>query len=93
VREAIKRAIMITVVIICFLSFDALIDYLARHSYPALFGIVLYPIDIAGTIEYSVGIVVFYVSSKRSIEWLNTGTIACFAFSFVLVAQKLILKT
>ncbi len=50
------------------------------------------PIDIAGAIEYSVGATVLYLSSRKSVEWLNTGIIACFAYSFVIITQKQILR-
>jgi hypothetical protein len=91
-RKGIKRVILITAVIACFVSFDCVMDYLARNFYPALFGFVLYPINIAGTIEYSVGTVVLYISHRKSVEWVYTGMIACFAYSFVIIAQKLILR-
>jgi hypothetical protein len=91
-RRGIKRVILIALVIACFVSFDCVMDYLGRNIYPALFNFVLYPVDFAGMVEYSVGIAVLYMSSRRSVEWLTTGTIACFAYSFVLVAQKLIFK-
>jgi hypothetical protein len=90
-RKGFKRLILVTLVIICFVSFDATMDYLARHLYPALFNFVLYPIDIAGVIEYSVGVAVLFFSSRKNVEWLNTGIIACFAYSFVLIGQKLVL--
>jgi uncharacterized membrane protein len=89
-RKGIKRLILITLVIVCFVSFDAAMDYVARHLYPALFNFVLYPIDVAGVIEYSMGSAILYVSSRKSVEWISTGTIACFAYSFVLIGQKLI---
>ncbi len=91
-RKGIKRVIMITAVIACFVSFDCVMDYIARNFYPSLFGFVLYPIDIAGVIEYSVGTAVLYVSHRKSVEWVSTGMIACFAYSFVIIAQKLILR-
>jgi hypothetical protein len=67
-------------------------DFVARNYFPALFTLVLYPIDVAGVIEYTVGSAVLYLSSRKDIEWLSTGTIAAFAYSFVIIAQKLILK-
>jgi hypothetical protein len=52
----------------------------------------LYPVDVAGVFEYVVGSAVLYLSSRKGVEWLSTGTIAAFAYSFVIIAQKLILK-
>jgi hypothetical protein len=92
VRKGIKRVILIALVIAGFVAFDSAMDFTARHFYPALFNFVLYPVDVAGVIEYSVGGAVLYLSSKRSVEWISTGTIACFAYSLVIIAQKLILK-
>ncbi len=91
-RGAIKRIILIALVIAGFVAFDATMDFMGRHLYPALFSIVVYPVDLAGTIEYTVGSAVLYLSSRKSIEWLNTGTIAAFAYSFVIIAQKLIFR-
>ena len=90
-RGGIKRVVLIALVIAGFVAFDFVMDYLGRNFYPFLFNLIVYPLDISGTLEYSVGIGVFFLSAKRSIEWLNTGTIACFAYSFVIIATKLIL--
>jgi hypothetical protein len=92
VRKGVKRVLLIAFVIAGFVAFDSTMDYLARHFYPNLFSFVLYPIDVAGAIEYSVGATVLYVSMRKSVEWLNTGTIACFVFSFLIIAQKLIFR-
>jgi hypothetical protein len=92
VKKALKRFVLIALVIAGFVAFDTVMDFTARHYYPALFSFVLYPVDIAGEIEYTIGSVILFASSKRSVEWLSTGTIACFAYSLVIIATKLILK-
>jgi hypothetical protein len=92
VKETLKRFALIALVIAGFVAFDAGMDFVARNYFPALFTLVLYPIDVAGVIEYTVGSAVLYLSSRKDIEWLSTGTIAAFAYSFVIIAQKLILK-
>ena len=60
-------------------------DYMGRHSYPFLFGFLVYPIDVAGSIEYAVGFAVLYLSSKRGIEWVSTDTVACLAYSIIII--------
>lgn len=87
-----KRFLLIALVIAGFVAFDAAMDFTARHYLPALFSIVLYPVDIAGVFEYTVGSTVLFLSSRKGVEWLSTGTIAAFAYSAVIIAQKLILK-
>lgn|GEM_PF-4215498 len=91
-KKALKRFVLIALVIAGFVAFDLAMDFVARNYYPALFTLVLYPVDVAGVIEYSIGSAVLYLSSRRGLEWLSTGTIACFAYSAVIIAQKLILK-
>jgi hypothetical protein len=92
VKKALKRFMLIALVIAGFVVFDAAMDFTARNYIPALFNFVLYPIDIAGVIEYTVGSAVLFLSSRKGVEWLSTGVIACFAYSVVIIAQKLILK-
>jgi hypothetical protein len=92
VKKALKRFVLIALVIAGFVAFDAAMDFTARHYIPALFNIVLYPVDVAGVIEYSVGSAVLLLSSRKDIEWVSTGTIACFAYSAVIIVQKLILQ-
>lgn len=92
VKKALMRFVLIALVIAGFVAFDAAMDFTARHYVPALFNFVLYPLDVAGVIEYTVGSAVLFLSSKKSVEWLSTGTIACFAYSAVIIAQKLILN-
>lgn len=91
-KKALKRFVLIALVIVGFVAFDAAMDFTARHYIPALFNFVLYPVDVAGVIEYAVGSAVLFLSSKKSVEWLSTGTIAAFAYSAVIIAQKLILR-
>ena len=91
-KQTLKRFALIALVIAGFVTFDAAMDFTARHYLPELFTFVLYPVDIAGVFEYAVGSAVLFLSSKKGIEWLSTGTIAAFAYSAVIIAQKLILK-
>ncbi len=90
-RRGIKRIVLIALVIACFVSFDCTMDYIARNYYHGLFNFVLYPVDFAGVIEYSIGATVLYLSNKKGIEWMSTGTIACFAYSFVIIVYKFVL--
>jgi hypothetical protein len=92
VKKALKRFVLIALVIAGFVAFDAVMDFMARHYVPALFDFVLYPVDVAGVFEYAVGSAVLFFSSRKGVEWLSTGTIAAFAYSFVIIAEKLILK-
>jgi hypothetical protein len=92
VKKALKRFVLIALVIAGFVAFDAVMDFTARHYIPALFNFVLYPVDVAGVFEYVVGSAVLLLSSKKGVEWLSTGTIAAFAYSAVIIASKLILK-
>ncbi len=89
-RGGIKQLLLVTLVIVCFVSFDAVMDYLGRYIYPALFSLIVYPVDLAGAIEYSVGFSILYMSNRRGVEWLTTGTVACLAYSIVIIGQKLI---
>ena len=91
-KQTLKRFVLIALVIAGFVAFDAAMDFTARHYIPSLFNFVLYPIDVAGVLEYTVGSAVMFLSSKKGVEWLSTGTIAAFAYSAVIIAQKLILK-
>ena len=81
-REGIKRLLLIALVIGCFFLFDSLMDFTANNYLPALFNCVLYPIDVAGVIEYTVAFAVLSVSYKKGIEWLSTGTFATFRLHF-----------
>jgi hypothetical protein len=92
VKKALKRFVLIALVIAGFVAFDAAIDFVARNFYPALFTCILYPVDVAGLFEYAVGSVALFLSSRKGVEWLSTGTIACFAYSAVIIVQKLILR-
>jgi hypothetical protein len=92
VKQTLKRFVLIALVIAGFVAFDTAMDFTARHYIPALFNFVLYPVDVAGVIEYTVGSAVLFLSSKKGVEWLSTGTIAAFAYSAVIIAEKLILK-
>jgi hypothetical protein len=92
VRKALKRFVLIALVIAGFVAFDAAMDFTARHYIPALFNIVLYPVDIAGVFEYAVGSAVLFLSSRKGVKWLSTGTIAAFSYSAVIIAEKLILR-
>jgi hypothetical protein len=92
VKKAFKRFVLIALVIAGFVAFDAAIDFVARNYCPALFSCVLYPVDVAGVFEYAVGSAVLFLSSRKNVEWLSTGTIAAFAYSFIIIAQKLILR-
>lgn len=91
-KKELKRFVLIALVIAGFVAFDAVMDFTARHYIPALFNLVLYPVDVAGVIEYAIGSAVLFLSSRKNVEWLSTGIIACFAYSAVIIAQKLILK-
>ncbi len=91
VREGIKRLLLIALVIGCFFLFDSLMDYTARCFVPSLFNMVLFPVDVAGVIEYTVAFGVLFASYKKGIEWLSTGTFATFVFTLVIIAQKLVL--
>jgi hypothetical protein len=66
-------------------------DYLGNHVFPSLFTFILYPIDLAGIIEYTVGFLALFVSYKKQVEWVSTGITACIAYSLVLIVQKLVL--
>ncbi len=84
-----KRLLLIAVVIGCFFLFDTTMDYTANHYLPALFNCILYPIDYAGIIEYTVAFAILTFSYKKGIEWLTTGTYATFIFSIIIILQKL----
>ncbi|XHH10176.1 MAG: hypothetical protein ACFCUE_05980 [Candidatus Bathyarchaeia archaeon] len=84
-----KRLLYIAVVIGCFFVFDTLMDYTANHYLPALFNCVLYPVDIAGVIEYTVAFAILSFSYRKGIEWLTTGTYVTFIFSIIIILQKL----
>jgi hypothetical protein len=71
VKKALKRFVLIVLVIAGFVAFDAAMDFTARHYIPALFNIVLYPVDVAGVIEYSVGSAVLLFSNRKDIEWVS----------------------
>jgi hypothetical protein len=89
VSEGIKRLLLIALVIGCFFVFDTLMDYTANNYLPALFNCVLYPIDIAGTIEYATAFAVLSVSYKKGVEWLTTGTFTTIIFTAIIILQKL----
>jgi hypothetical protein len=92
VKKVLKRFVLIALVIAGFVAFDAAMDFTARHYIPALFNLVLYPVDVAGVFEYAVGSAVLFLSSMKGVEWLSTGAIAAFAYSAVIIARKLIFR-
>ena len=89
-KEGAKRIILIALVIVGFVSFDLVMDFIARNFYPRLFQFVLYPVDIAGVIEYTVASIILVSSLKRGIFWLSAGTVVSLLYSFVLIATKFI---
>jgi hypothetical protein len=90
-KKGIKRLLLIALVIGCFFLFDSLMDYTAHYFVPSLFSMVLYPVDVAGVIEYTVAFGVLFGSYKKGVEWLSTGTFAAFVFTLVIIGQKLFL--
>jgi hypothetical protein len=43
-------------------------DFTARHYYPALFNFVLYPVEIAGVLEYAVGSTVLFYPVEKALN-------------------------
>jgi hypothetical protein len=69
---------------------DLLIDWTANHYLPLLFTPVIYPVDIAGFLEFAGAALALRLAHQRRIHWLSVGMLICFGLAPFLLLLKIV---